>query len=79
MGGIKTAFAEMEGNEFVVNRRATSAFLPILESINNTGRYTSNGVPGPGGIAPIFKTYVVASDVSTQQEMDRKIMDSARL
>ena len=79
MGGIKTAFAEMEGNEFVVNRRATSAFLPILESINNTGRFTSNGVPGPGGIAPIFKTYIVASDVSTQQEMDRKIMDSARL
>jgi hypothetical protein len=79
MGGIKTAFAEMEGNEFVVNRRATSAFLPILETINNAGRYTSNGVPGPAGIAPIFKTYVVASDVSTQQEMDRKIMDSARL
>ena len=87
-GGIATPMGELEGGEYVVNRRSTASFLPMLESINSMGQ---GGVLGSGNVSsgienaslsaqpPIIKTYVVASDVSSQQEADKMISDLARL
>jgi hypothetical protein len=86
-GGIATPMGELEGGEFVVNRAATSSFLPILESINSMGVGRNGGQNNLGsniensmtGSNPVFKTYVVASDVTSQQEADKRIQDLAKL
>ena len=87
-GGIATPMGELEGGEYVVNRKSTASFLPLLESINRMG---AGGVLGSGNISsgienagirsepPIIKTYVVASDVTSQQEANKMISDLARL
>jgi hypothetical protein len=81
-----TPFGELEGGEFVVNRSATASFLPLLNQINGMG--SGSGAPnnlsasaesGMGGSQPIIKTYVVASEITTQQEADKRIADLARL
>ena len=72
LGGIQTAMGELEGGEFVVNRRATANFLPMLEQMNASGN-----TPGPEMSQqqqqPVIKTYVVASDMSSQQEANAKL------
>lgn len=86
-GGILTPMGELEGGEFVVNRASTASFLPLLEQINsmgvgqnsNQGNLSSQAENGQMGGSPIIKTYVVASDVSSQQEADKRISDLARL
>lgn len=35
-GGIPTKFGELEGGEFIVNKKSTAKNLPLLESINST-------------------------------------------
>lgn len=85
-GGMMTPFGELEGGEYVINRSATSAFLPLLNAINGMG----NGSGAPNNMssmaessisapAPIIKTYVVATDVTSQQEANKRISDLARL
>ena len=77
MGGIKTSMGELEGGEFMVNRRATANFLPLLNQINASGN-----TPGPEisqQQQPIIKTYVVASDMSSQQEANAKLEALSRL
>lgn len=86
-GGIATPFGELEGGEFVVNRMATKSFLPMLEKINSMG--SGSGAPNNLSVVgeqsvetqpmPIIKTYVVASEVSSQQEANKRINDIARL
>jgi hypothetical protein len=85
-GGIPTAFGELEGGEYVVNRQATEAFLPLLDKINGMG--SGSGAPNNLSVAgeqavaqptPIIKTYVVATEVSSQQEANKRINDIARL
>jgi len=88
-GGIKTSFGELEGGEFVVNRRATQNFFPLINSINESGKrkYAEGGVTGMSKELeetltkqqPVVKTYVVASDMSSQQEADKRIKDIASL
>jgi len=86
-GGIMTPFGELEGGEFVINRSSTQSFLPLLEMINNMGVGKNGGMNNLGsnienssmGQSPIIKTYVVASDVTSQQEADKRIEDLARL
>jgi hypothetical protein len=76
-GGIRTSMGELEGGEFVVNRRATANFLPLLESINTLGN-----VPGPNvemQSTPIVKTYVLATDVTSAQEANARISALARM
>ena len=78
-GGIRTSMGELEGGEFVMNKRSTVNFLPLLEAINAQGN-----TPGPGqtdlqATTPIFKTYVVATDVTSQQEINAKLSALARL
>jgi hypothetical protein len=68
---------ELEGGEFVMNRRATANFMPLLEAINSMGN-----TPGPEmqqqGQAPI-RTYVIATDVTIAQEANSKLAALARL
>jgi DNA repair exonuclease SbcCD ATPase subunit len=78
MGGIRTTMGELEGGEFVMNRRATANFLPLLQSINSLGN-----TPGPqvatAAQTPIVKTYVVATDMTSQQEANARLNALARL
>jgi hypothetical protein len=85
MGGITTPFGELEGGEYVVNRTATQLFRPQLDQINGVGGnvdYQQSGFNGnitTSGQQPIIKTYVVASEMSSQQEMDRVIKDRSKI
>jgi len=85
-GGIATPYGELEGGEFVVNRDATASFLPMLEKINSMG--SGSGAPNNLSASaeqyvnkntPVIKTYVVASDMSSEQEANKRISDLARL
>lgn len=84
MGGITTPFGELEGGEFVVNRASTMMMRPALETINAMGGGARDyGYAGYGGNTnkmetPIIKTYVVASEMSSQQEMDRVIKNRSK-
>jgi hypothetical protein len=86
-GGIMTPMGELEGGEFVINRAATASFLPMLEAINAMGvgrnggqnNVGSNFESSMGSGSPVLKTYVIASDVTSQQEADKRIQDLAKL
>jgi len=93
-GGIKTSYGELEGGEFVINKRSTQSFLPVLSAINAAGnaRYAAGGqLPNMDDLKDvlanqnqnqqpqIIKTYVVASDVYSQAQADKKISNLARL
>ena len=79
-GGIKTAMGELEGGEFVVNRIASQAFLPILEKINSVGQsHSERMMTNQNQQTPIIKTYVVATDMDSALEKKRKIEKLARL
>jgi len=77
MGGIRTSMGELEGGEFVMNRRATANFLPLLESINSIGN--TRGPEVAEAQQPIFKTYVVATEMTSQQEANAKLSALARM
>jgi hypothetical protein len=85
MGGIATPFGELEGGEFVVNRASTQMYRPQLETINALGGgardYNYSGFNGniTNNEPPIFKTYVVASEMSSQQEVDRIIQSRSKI
>jgi hypothetical protein len=51
-------------------------FGGLLSTLNQAGG--GNEIPNNGG-TPIIKTYVVASDMTSQQEADRRINDIARI
>ena len=81
-GGIRNYFGEMEGGEYIVNKNSSAAFLPLLERINELGNKNSSmpeQTTSSSTQQPIIKTYVVASDVSSQQEADKRIADLAAL
>ena len=89
-GGIKSQYGELEGGEFVINKRSTQSFLPLLEAINSTGNRNVNKGGNNSSMdaiqtmmmnqqQPIVKTYVVASDIYNQAQADKKISDLARL
>jgi hypothetical protein len=71
----------LSNGEVVINANSAAQFGSILSNINQAG----GGVPIPSqagdrGMAPqIIKTYVVASDMSSQQEADKRLNDIARI
>jgi hypothetical protein len=78
MGGIKTAMGELEGGEFVINKKSTANFLPLIQAINDQA--SANASSNPSTVqTPIFKTYVVASEMTSTQEADKRVSDIARL
>ena len=78
LGGIRTSMGELEGGEFIMNRRATANFLPLLESINSLGNTNAAQVQ-VAAQQPIVKTYVVATDMTSQQEANARLNALARL
>lgn len=84
MGGITTPFGELEGGEYVVNRASTMMMRPTLDRINALGGgnvdYQAQGFAGNNMNTepPIFKTYVVASEMSSQQELDMVIKNRSK-
>ncbi len=77
MGGVKTTLGELEGGEFVMNRRSTANFLPLLQQMNTIG---NSGGPelATSKETPVIKTYVVASEMTNQQEANSRIKRLAR-
>jgi myosin heavy subunit len=70
--------ALLSNGESVINAQSTQMFGGVLSAINQAG----GGAPitnGGDSIAPIVKTYVVASEMSSQQEADFRINQIARL
>ena len=90
-GGVRLATGdEAEGGEFIINKRSTASFMPLLSAINSAGngKYADGGMTGnldeiknmlSNQSMPIVKTYVVASDVTNQAEADAKIARLARI
>jgi hypothetical protein len=78
MGGVRTTLGELEGGEFVMNRRSTASFLPLLEQMNSMG---NEGGPqlAQAQATPVVKAYVVASEMTSQQEANARIGRLARL
>jgi hypothetical protein len=83
--------ARLSNGEYVVNARATSAFLPLLNSINDSGlrpKFAMGGLVSSqntgmnetsitraiqDGMDRPFRTYVVGTDMTNQQQFDRTI------
>lgn len=89
-GGIKSPYGELEGGEFVINKRSTKSFMPLLNAINSAGnrKYAIGGMtPSLNDLqsmmaaqaSPVIKTYVVANDVSNAVQAEHKISQMARL
>jgi hypothetical protein len=78
MGGVRTTLGELEGGEFVMNRRSTASFLPLLEQMNSMG---NEGGPqlAQAQATPVVKAYVVATEMTSQQEANARIGRLARL
>jgi hypothetical protein len=81
-GGIPI---EVEGGEAIINKNSTAMYAGLLSLINQAGGGKSfdNGVQStttaPVMQTPVIKTYVVASEMTTQQEADEKYKRLARL
>ncbi len=79
--------ARLSNGESVINARSTQMYGGLLSAINVAGGgkpFAEGGVASsnPAGTsydAPIIKTYVVASDMTSQQEADAKIARLAQL
>jgi len=73
--------ARLSNGESVINANSTAMFGGLLSAINEIGGGKKFAEGGIGGSmeAPIVKTYVVASDVTSQQEADFQIQQIARL
>jgi hypothetical protein len=94
MGGIQTAFGELEGGEYVVNKNSTRMYAGVISAINQIGggrKFADGGMVGMEAMTqlnslesklsspPPIKTYVVATDVSDQQQADYQINNLSRL
>jgi len=74
--------ARLSNGESVINANSTAQFGGLLSLINQAGggRPFAGGGTANGNMgAPVIKTYVVASDMTSQQEADFRIKQVARL
>jgi hypothetical protein len=78
-GGIQTGFGQLEGGEFVMNRRSTANFLPLLNTLNSMGNTPGPMPAGQQSGSQVIKTYVIASDVTSAQEANARISRLAKL
>ena len=73
--------ARLSNGESVINANSTSQFGGLLSMINEAGggkKFADGGMNGSMN-TPVLKTYVVASEVTSQQEADFRIQQIARL
>ena len=72
--------AMLSNGESVINANSTAMFGGLLNQINQAGGGAPIQTPGGNsGATPIIKTYVVASDMTSQQEADKRIKDIAKI
>jgi hypothetical protein len=75
--------ARLSNGESVINARSTEMFSGLLSLINQAGGgrpFAEGGATAPGSMTiPVIKTYVVASEMTSQQEADFRIQQVARL
>jgi hypothetical protein len=71
--------ALLSNGESVINANSTSMFSGLLSQINMAGGGNPIAAPTGGNNTPVIKTYVVASEMSSQQEADKRINDIARI
>ena len=85
-GGIRTSFGELEGGEFVVNRRSTRMYGGLISAINQAGggrKFATGGILGLEdqlqslqknmNQTPVVKAYVLEGDISSAMEAEQKI------
>lgn len=85
-GGIRTSFGELEGGEFVVNRRSTRMYGGLISAINQAGggrKFATGGILGLEdqlqslqrnmNQSPVVKAYVLEGDISSAMEAEQKI------
>jgi hypothetical protein len=74
--------ARLSNGESVINANSTAQFGGLLSLINEAGggrSFAEGGVSNGNMNTPVIKTYVVASDMTSQQEADFRIKQVARL
>ena len=80
-GGIATPFGEMEGGEAIINKRSTAMHAGLLSIINQSGGgvpiKSTSTVASTKDASPVFKTYVVASEMTSQQQAQDKVKKQA--
>lgn len=69
----------LSDGESIINARSTAMFGGLLSDINQAGGGVPIGNSGSVGGSTTIKTYVVASDMSSQQEADFRIQQLAQL
>jgi hypothetical protein len=69
--------ANLSNGESVINAKSTAMFGNLLSNINQMGGGVSFGTQSQAN--PIFKTYVVASEMTSQIEANLKLKQIARL
>ena len=85
----------VSNGESVINAQSTQAFAPLLSLVNQLGGgasfdergVTSSQIRTPqsqlasvmGGDTPPIKAYVVSQEISSRQEMDRRIQQRSTL
>lgn len=70
--------AMLSPGESVINAKSTEAFGGLLSNINQAGGGAPIGDATAQG-TPIVKAYVVSSEMTSQQEADKKVRDLARV
>jgi hypothetical protein len=69
--------ANLSNGESVINAKSTAMFGNLLSQINQAGGGVGFGAQNNAN--PIFKTYVVASEMTSQIEANLKLKQIARL
>ena len=74
--------ARLSNGESVMNANSTAQFGGLLSLINEAGggkKFADGGMANGSMNTPVLKTYVIASEVTSQQEADFRIQQIARL
>ena len=71
--------ARLSNGESVINAQSTAQFSGLLSSINEAGGGRPIGNGGGSNSSPVIKTYVVASEVQSQAQMDRVIKSRSKI
>ena len=72
--------ARLSSGEFVVNAKSTQRFLPVLNTLNNTpnNNQLSQTIDSSGS-SPMFRTYVLAGDVTSAQAAEARLNQKRKL
>ena len=69
----------VNNGEFVVNAKSTQRFLPVLNTLNNTPNNQLSQTIDSSGSSPMFRTYVLAGDVTSAQAAEARLNQKRKL